>query len=189
MGGANKKMKEKLIQTYGGGCFFDRARVAERIERMGGIRTFKSFVTEKKFKGKSISYQLTVHHLVHRSAGGRTEEQNCANVSEIAHQYIHSLPFQQEQIVNDMLREFKMNCVTMKGDGTTLDASSITLDFEGLRQAPPHEVITIPVYDNENKKEKNRSAKLEKHRNPTRAMKKRELQELIREEEDYEIDF
>ena len=62
MGESNKAAKENLERIYGKGCFFNRARIAERIENMAGIQTFKAFATEKRYKGKPISHQLTFHH-------------------------------------------------------------------------------------------------------------------------------
>ena len=62
MGKSKKAAKKELEQIYGKGCFFHRAHIAERIEEMGGIKTFKVFVKEKRFKGKSISHQITFHH-------------------------------------------------------------------------------------------------------------------------------
>lgn len=63
----NKTAKNELIKIYGEHCMFEKARIAERIEAMGGIRTYKSYVAEKRFKGKKISKQLTYHHLKHKS--------------------------------------------------------------------------------------------------------------------------
>lgn len=183
----NQSLKRKLQSIYGKGCFFERAHVAERIEAMGGIRTYKSFVEEKRYKGKPISYQLTVHHLKHRSNGGENSVDNCANVAEIAHQYIHSLSFEDEEIINDMLREFKMNYIIMSGRGEIDMSGSINLNL------PPHDYISIPVYNNtieqeeERKERKKQQQKYNKYKNPTRAMKKRELQQLIEEEEEYEL--
>lgn len=116
--------------------------------------------------------------------------ENGANVEEIAHQYIHSLPRDQEEIINNMIRQFKLNLIVMTGDGQIQDSQSITLDFN------EEEVVeTIPVYDNDElcnpeiakqrKGEKQKKKeKYERHKNPTRAMKKRELQQIISEEED-----
>ena len=67
MSGGNRSTKRELEKKYGKGCFFARARCAERIEVMGGIRTFKTFIQEKRFKGKKVSHQITFHHLKHRS--------------------------------------------------------------------------------------------------------------------------
>lgn len=179
----NQKIKRKLKSMYGNGCFFDRAHIAERIEAMGGIKTFKVFVEERRFKGKTISYQLTVHHLRHRSEGGETTVENCANVAEIAHQYAHSLDREDEEIVNNMLREFKINFVTMQGNGEILDSGS-------FKPEPASEYIVIPVYNNtpEQEAERKKKAKAKRLKNPTRAMKKQELKRLIEEEEN-EIDF
>lgn len=179
----NQKIKRKLKRIYGDGCFFNRAHIAERIEAIGGIKTFKVFVEERRFKGKAISYQLTVHHLRHRSEGGETTVENCANIAEIAHQYTHSLDREDEEVVNNMLREFKVNFVMMQGNGEILDSGS----FE---PEPASEYIVIPVYDNtpEQNEERKRKAKAKRLKNPTRAMKKQELKRLIEEEEN-EIDF
>ena len=43
---SNKSAKNKLIDIYGEHCMFERARIAERIEQMGGIRTYRSYVDE-----------------------------------------------------------------------------------------------------------------------------------------------
>ena len=192
----NRSAKKELERIYGKGCFFERAHIAEKIEAMGGIRTFKIFVQEKKFKGKPISHQITYHHLKHRSEGGKATVENGANVEEAAHQYLHSLPRDQEEVINNMLREFKLNCVMMTGDGQIQEAKSISFDFG-------KDVLVIPLYDNDERhnpeiarqqaKERRKTSeykkqkKYERHKNPTRAMKKRELQQMIEEEDEWEL--
>ena len=44
MSNSNRSAKKELERIYGKGCFFNRAKVAEQIEAMGGIKTFKVFV-------------------------------------------------------------------------------------------------------------------------------------------------
>ena len=198
MSNSNRSAKKELERIYGKGCFFNRAKVAEQIEAMGGIKTFKVFVQEKKFKGKPISHQITYHHLKHKSEGGKATVENGANVEEVAHQYLHSLPRNQEEIINNMLREFKLNCVMMTGDGQVQEAQSISFNFG-------EDVLVIPLYDNDKRhnpevarqqaeererakhtKEYKKKKKYERLQNPTRAMKKRELQRMIEEEEDWD---
>ena len=198
MSNSNRSAKKELERIYGKGCFFNRAKVAEQIEAMGGIKTFKVFVQEKKFKGKPISHQITYHHLKHKSEGGKATVENGANVEEVAHQYLHSLPRNQEEIINNMLREFKLNCVMMTGDGQVQEAQSISFNFG-------EDVLVIPLYDNDERhnpevarqqaeerekvkhtKEYKKKKKYERLQNPTRAMKKRELQRMIEEEEDWD---
>ena len=198
MSNSNRSAKKELERIYGKGCFFNRAKVAEQIEAMGGIKTFKVFVQEKRFKGKPISHQITYHHLKHKSEGGKATVENGANVEEVAHQYLHSLPRNQEEIINNMLREFKLNCVMMTGDGQVQEEQSISFNFG-------EDVLVIPLYDNDERynpevarqqaeerekakhtKEYKKKKKYERLQNPTRAMKKRELQRMIEEEEDWD---
>lgn len=164
----NKDIKEQLIKVYGNGCMFERARIAEKISLMGGIKTFKSFKREKEFKGQKISYQLTLHHLRHRSEGGKTSLENGAVISELAHQYLHSLPREEEEYINNLLRRFKLNCVSMQGDGVITNMSTIDIPTEFIEE----DYLIIPVYDN-----KKRDNKI------IRAKQKRELRELL---QDYE---
>lgn len=198
MSNSNRSAKKELERIYGKGCFFNRAKVAEQIEAMGGIKTFKVFVQEKRFKGEPISHQITYHHLVHKSEGGKATVENGANVEKVAHQYLHSLPRNQEEIINNMLREFKLNCIMMTDDGQVQEAQSISFNFG-------EDVLVIPLYDNDERhnpevarqqaeererakhtKEYKKKKKYERLQNPTRAMKKRELQKMIEEEEDWD---
>lgn len=196
MSNKNRSAKKELERLYGKGCFFNRAHCAERIEAMGGIKTFKKFVQERRFKGVPISHQITFHHLQHKSEGGKATVANGANIEEIAHQYIHSLPRDQEEIINDMLRDFKLNCIIVTGNKEIQEAQSISFDLEG-------DFLEIPLFDNDEKynpeiarqqavereaekhsKEYKKRKKYERFKNPTRAMKKRELQQMIEEEEE-----
>ena len=100
----NKSARKELERIYGKGCMFDKARVAQRIEAIGGIRTYRKFVEEKHYTSKKLNKLLnnmTFHHLKHSKDGGKSTLENGAVVSEIAHRYIHSLPREQEEIIND----------------------------------------------------------------------------------------
>lgn len=187
MSKSNNTARRELERICGKGCMFKRAHCAQRIEEMGGIKTFKVFVKEKRFKGKKISYQMTFHHLQHKSEGGKTTVENGANIEEIAHQYMHSLPREQEEIVNDMIREFKMGFGIMSGTGEILEAQVVDLDFNIGEDCVTIEAFdcTREEFEEMQRKSKNKREKIQKLKNPTRAMKKRELQELI-DEEDWE---
>lgn len=72
MGDKNKKIRQQLEEIYGEGCMFKKARIAQKIEKMGGIKTYRTFVDGKKYKRKKIQSLEgldTLHHLVHRSEG------------------------------------------------------------------------------------------------------------------------
>ena len=184
----NRSTRRKLEQLCGGGCFFKRAKIAERIEMMGGIRTFKSFVAEKRFTGKKISKQITFHHLRHKSEGGTTTIENGANVEEIAHQYMHSLPREQEEIINNMLRSFKLTYGIISTKG--IDETGIAeIDFQD------DDYLVIPAYNTteadlarryKKENERKKKEKYQRLKKPNRAMLKRELQDLIDEVDDEE---
>lgn len=138
---SNKGAKNKLIEIYGRHCMFERARVAEKIERMGGIRTYRSYLADKKFKGKRIVKQLTYHHLRHKSEGGKATEENGAVVDTTAHAYMHSLPRHQEEVINNMLRAYKINVLELR-DGKVLGHDSIEVEDD-------IEFISIPIEQDE----------------------------------------
>lgn len=166
----NRIVREELEKIYGKGCFFFRADCAKRIEELGGIENFKTYVSKKRYKGKPISHRMTMHHLVHRSEGGPTTIENGANVEEIAHQYLHSLPREQEEIVNNMLREFKINCLVMNGKGEIQDYKSFNIDYDRVA-----EYIEIPAYENTEKDNR-------KRQKYNRAKDKKRVKEIIEDD-------
>ena len=181
MGNSNKRAKQALIDIYGEFCMFEKARIAERIEQMGGIRTYRSYVAEKKFKGKKISKQLTYHHLKHRSEGGPANIENGAVVAEIAHAYLYSLPRHQEEIINDMLRRFKINALEVNTQGIG-NHESIEIDMSNY--------MTLPVYNNTVKQNRERTAKRQKKtENLSRAEVKRDTTRKIKEYYEREDDY
>lgn len=135
---SNKKAREDMERQYGKGCMFKKAHIEEKVEERRTIKTYKKFLKEKKYTGKIISrYEkmMTYHHLQHRAEGGSTNIQNGSIVSEMAHIYLHSLPREQEEIINNELREYKRQLdgckVTLVDDiptPYTIKVSEIQLD-------------------------------------------------------------
>ena len=173
MGKSNKRAKEELIRIYGDGCMFEKARIAQRIERMGGIKTYRSYVADKRFRGKSIKKQLTYHHLQHKSDGGPATVENGAVVEATAHAYLHSLPRHQEEIINNMLRAYKLNFIELSSEGV-LNHGSVDIDMS--------DYITLPLYD-DNARYNRRKAIEERKKGErlSRAQIKRETQRKIQE--------
>ena len=192
MSKSNRSARKELQRLCGKGCFFKRAGCEKKIEKLGYIKTFKTFLKKMKYSGKKISYQLTYHHLKHRSEGGETTVENGAVIEEVAHQYMHSLPRDQEEVVNDMIREFKMGYGIVSGNGEYVDGGVISLDFNELGE----DTIDIPLYSGlildkdkpqyKKSKRQKREEKIANLKNPSRAKQKRETRELI--EEDWEND-
>lgn len=144
---SNKQAKKELERIYGRGCFFSRAKLADRIREKGITLTFEKFIENKRYAGKKISHQITYHHLRHKSEGGKVTVENGANVEEIAHQYLHSLPRQQEEVVNNMLRQWKLNYIELNGEQH--GSIEFDIDFD--------DCIELPVFKMKNRGTFNRA--------------------------------
>lgn len=177
---ANKSARLMMEALYGKGCMFQKAHIAERIKQMGGIRTYKQFVGMQHYKMKKIKRleeTMTFHHLKHQADGGPTSVENGAVVNEFAHRYIHSLPREQEEVVNNMLRDYK-NQFTLNGgimipteDGLDVQPFQMSLSFDFNKDDEEYEVI--PVYD---------TAREDKEKHFNRAKVKRETQKQMAED-------
>jgi len=180
---SNKGAKNKLIEIYGKHCMFERARIAERIERMGGIRTYRSYLVDKKFKGKKIVKQLTYHHLKHCSEGGKATVENGAVVDTTAHAYLHSLPRHQEEIINNMLRAYKINFMELN--------QGQVLGYDSIQTEDDIEFISIPIETDEAEIRRARAIyEKKKQEEFNRAKIKQETRRLVDEywEKQYETD-
>lgn len=108
--GRNRNIRIDLARIFGSGCMFRKSHAEEFIEKLGSIKTYKEYKKETKYKSKKIKQfesLMTLHHLRHRSEGGDTSVENGAIINELAHRYIHSLPRNQEEIINDYIRAWK----------------------------------------------------------------------------------
>ena len=66
----NKAIRERLERIYGKGCMFQKAHIAQRIEEIGGIKTYKQYIQQHKYsfkKVKKLEETMTLHHLKHRA--------------------------------------------------------------------------------------------------------------------------
>ena len=95
----NSKARKALKRIYGDGCFVERA----------GIRKITGY--------KKDAHMITYHHLRHQSEGGKATVENGANVALENHEWLHTLPREEEEKVNDAIREWKANFLIMKGSG------------------------------------------------------------------------
>lgn len=176
MGKKNRPARRRLERIYGKVDMFVKAEVEKKLEELH-IKGYAVFEAEKRLKGKPISQQLTFHHLKHRSEGGDQSEENGALVGLTRHEYMHSLPREEEEIANNIIRDWKMNFVIMNGRGEVMGSGTLEPDWS--------DCITIPVYDNDVK-----SKKYREYKNPTRAQKKQELKRLVEEyEEEDELEY
>ena len=129
----NKKIREELERQYGKGCMFKKAKIEEKIEKKKIIKTYKKYLEEKRFTGKMLKRyksQMNLHHLRHRSEGGKTTLENGAVISSLAHMYLHSLPREQEEFINNELREYKRQVDKCKNECKIVFVDNLEIPYE-----------------------------------------------------------
>lgn len=168
----NKVIRERLERIYGKGCMFQKAYIADRIEAMGGIKTYKEYIQEHKYtfkKIKKLESTMTLHHIKHRAEGGATSERNGAVVSALGQGYLHSLPKEHEEIVNGMLRDYKAGI-----DSGIYERVDVEL-VEDLDTGLEINFAELSVEDD--------GIVIERPKKYNRAKEKREMRRIIEEEE------
>mgnify|MGYP003299618329 FL=1 len=170
MGKKNASARRRLERIYGKVDMFTKAEVEKELEKLN-IKGYKTFEEEKRLKGQPISQQLTFHHLKHRSEGGDYSTANGALIGLTRHEYMHSLSREEEEIANDIIRNWKVNFLIMNGKGEVSNSGTIKSDFS--------DCITIPIH---RKKKKILNEQYKKYIHPSRAKLKEELHNIIKEE-------
>lgn len=130
----NRIKREELQRIFGKGSMFQKSRSEEYIESLPKIKGFKRFVKEKKFTSKEINrltQRMNYHHLKHKSEGGATTLENGAVVSELEHRYMHDLPRPQEEIINNHIREWKVDYLMLTTEGVQ-DIGEATQETETI---------------------------------------------------------
>lgn len=106
--------------------------------------------------------------------GGGTNIENGAILSELAHRYIHSLSREDEELINNMIRQYKLNGGLLIPTDTGLEVQEpiqIDLDYDFDRE----DCITIPVHNNTRED-------YEKRQKFNRAKEKRKTERFIQDE-------
>lgn len=139
MGNQNRSARIMLARIYGSGCMFKKSGAERYVEKLGTIKTYKRYKEERRYtskKIKALESLMTYHHLKHKSNGGKPTIENGAILSALVHQYIHSLPRNQEELINDYLREYKRS----------IDHNELPIEFVEELESPI--VITGGELDN-----------------------------------------
>lgn len=165
---SNKKKREELELIYGQGSMFQKSKAEEYISTLPKIKGYKRFIKEKHFTSKEIRKlvkRMNYHHLQHKAEGGTTTIENGAIVNELEHRYLHNLPRNQEEIINNHIRQWKADFISMTTEGIS-DHKEIDIDLTT-------DYIEIPIYDYKPQKKISKRQYEEKQR-------KREKQEFIK---------
>ena len=169
---SNKKKREQLEEIYGKGSMFEKSHTEDYISTLPKIKGYKKFLKEKHFTSKEIkklTERMNYHHLEHKADGGATSIENGAIVNELEHRYLHSLPRNQEEVINNHIRQWKIDFITLSTE-SVIDSEQIQIDLN-------EDYIEIPVYDYKKMTKKELIRK-------QRRIEKRELQKLKKEYEE-----
>lgn len=142
MSKSNKAARKDLESIYGKKDMFTEARIEEQIDELNKtrkrkIKTYREYKEQCRYtnsKRKSLEKMLSFHHLRHKQNGGKAEAENGALLSALPHSYLHSLPRDDEEIINNMLREYKANfdvhCVSLKVTPKSIEIEPLKEDEE-----------------------------------------------------------
>lgn len=169
----NKSKRDELEKIYGSGSMFQKSRAEDYISSLPRIKRYQTFIHERHFSSKDIKRlvrRMNYHHLKHVSEGGATTLENGAVVNELEHRYMHDLPRGHEEIINNHIRKWKVDFMTLTTEGVQ--------DSGELVQDDSTETIEIPVHTYHKKVD------LRRAETRRRRQEKREFNRLRKEMED-----
>lgn len=97
---SNKGAKEKLIKLYGPECFIEKLHLRKETERR-----YTSKGQRKRMK------QLTYHHILEKSKGGKATVENGALLSAENHEWFNQQSKEEQRRMNDMFQQYKLGVV------------------------------------------------------------------------------
>ena len=130
MSKSNKKAKEELIRLYGAKCFIEVLHLRKGEKN----RRYKSKKQYRKMK------QLTYHHILEKSKGGRATVKNGALLSYENHEWFNKQSKKEQQRMNKMFQDYKINFAKIKlGE---------TIEVEPIKIPEVEEYYEIPLKNN-----------------------------------------
>jgi len=169
----NKSKRDELEKIYGSGSMFQKSKAEEYVASLPKIKGFKKFISERHFtcnQIKKLTRIMNYHHMQHVSEGGKTTLENGAVVNELEHRYMHDLPRNHEEIINNHIRKWKVDFMTLTTEGVQGSGE--------LVQDDSTETIEIPVHTYHKK------INLRQAEERRRRQEKREFNRLRKEMED-----
>jgi len=116
---SNKSAKEKLIALYGAECFIDKLHLRKDTDR-----TYTGKAQYKRMK------QLTYHHILEKSKGGRATVENGALLSTENHEWFNKQSKAAQAEMNRLFQEYKKCKVVLVDDLEELGIEVNTTIFD-----------------------------------------------------------
>ena len=164
---SNKAAKEALIRRYGNTCFIERLHLRDtskmRYTGCGQLKRMK---------------QLTYHHILEKSKGGRATIENGALLSCENHEWFHKQSKEAQRQMNNMFQELKRK----------IDHEECRIEYVDTIECP-FEVRYMGIYLDENGRLNAEALKEEKIdlkeiKQKQKRKERRELQKIKKEYED-----
>lgn len=134
----NRTVREELERIYGKHCM-----IHEGIRKLNPPK-----VDTKRYKGKSIAQQITLHHLKPLRDKGPTTVENGSLICRSCHDWLEALSNVEREKVNNMLRQYKARFVGLEITGNGEIGNHVAMDLDDTE-----EYIEIPLYPNREEKE------------------------------------
>ena len=97
---SNKGAKEKLIKLYGAECFIEKLQLRKDTERR-----YTSKGQRKRMK------QLTYHHILKKSKGGKATVENETILSAENHEWFNKQSKEEQKRMNDIFQQYKLRII------------------------------------------------------------------------------
>lgn len=132
----NKPVREALEEEFGSKCMYHE-----------GIRKIRPpAVSKRRYRGKKIQDQLTLHHLIPLRKNGPTTKENTAVLCRYCHDFVESLTEAEREKVNDELRAYKKRLDNIEIATVQMQNGKV-VKSELLIPEEREEEICIPAYD------------------------------------------
>lgn len=120
MSKGNKSARQELERLYGKECFIEKLKLREKY---GDVKVYTGRNQVKKAVLKRQK-QLTYHHILEKSKGGKATVENGAILSAENHTWFHQQPKERQKEMNEAFQEYKKH-------GLKINAVEMTI--EGIR--------------------------------------------------------
>ena len=131
---SNKGAKQRLIKLYGKECFIDKLHL-----RTDPAPTYTGTGQMKKMK------QLTYHHIVEKSKGGKATLENGALLSVENHAWFNKQNKGSQAQMNKAFQDYKAQADKERAANKPLRIGAVSFSTQGIQQA---KAIEVPTFDN-----------------------------------------
>ena len=125
---ANKTTKNKLIMRFGKRCFIEELGLRTKQEIQEEMKQYKSKGQRRRMD------ELTYHHIIARCDGGATNECNGAIIRTINHAWLHRLPLENQEKINQLIIQYKLKFYTEAEIENTYAGSCNNFSTEAKRK-------------------------------------------------------